>query len=131
VPLLKDIPILGQLFSSSRYQKTEAELIVVLTPTIIDPLRPRAVDTMRFKTATTTPAIDALKRRLPSHQRQEGARSTESVILRRYGASGVARGSCGWPGRTGDGGSSTVRIHEIPPGGCRGCGHRASSPEAR
>jgi len=70
VPLLKDIPILGQLFSSTRYQKNETELIVIVTPVIVDPLRPRAEDIMRFQTDTTKPAIDALKRRLPPNQRR-------------------------------------------------------------
>jgi pilus assembly protein CpaC len=70
VPLLKDIPILGQLFSSTRYQKNESELIVVVTPMIIDPMRPRAEDIMRFQQDTTKPAIDALKRRLPPNQRR-------------------------------------------------------------
>jgi pilus assembly protein CpaC len=70
VPLLKDIPILGQLFSSTRYQKNESELIVVVTPMIVDPMRPRAEDIMRFQQDTTKPAIDALKRRLPPNQRR-------------------------------------------------------------
>ena len=70
VPLLKDIPILGQLFSSTRYQKNESELIVVVTPMIVDPLRPRAEDIMRFQTDTTKPAVEALKRRLPPNQRR-------------------------------------------------------------
>ena len=69
VPLLKDIPILGQLFSSTRYQRSESELIVVVTPMIVDPLRPRAEDIMRFQPDTTKPAIEALKRRLPPNQR--------------------------------------------------------------
>jgi pilus assembly protein CpaC len=70
VPLLKDIPILGQLFSSTRYQKNESELIVIVTPMIVDPMRPRAEDIMRFQQDTTKPAIDALKRRLPPNQRR-------------------------------------------------------------
>ena len=68
VPLLKDIPILGQLFSSTRFQKNESELIVVVTPTIVDPLRPRPEDVMRFKPDTTKPGIEALKKRLPPNQ---------------------------------------------------------------
>jgi pilus assembly protein CpaC len=70
VPLLKDIPILGQLFSSTRYQRNESELIVVVTPIIVDPLRPRAEDIMRFQPDTTKPGIEALRRRLPSNQRR-------------------------------------------------------------
>jgi hypothetical protein len=37
---------------------------------IVDPLRPRAEDVMRFQQDTTKPAIDALKRRLPPNQRR-------------------------------------------------------------
>jgi pilus assembly protein CpaC len=70
VPLLKDIPILGQLFSSTRYQKNQTELIVIITPVIVDPLRPRPEDTMRFLPDTTKPATDALKRRLPPNQQR-------------------------------------------------------------
>lgn len=70
VPLLKDIPILGQLFSSTRFQRNESELIVVVTPTIVDPLRPRPEDVMRFQPDTTKPALDALQRRLPPNQRR-------------------------------------------------------------
>lgn len=65
VPLLKDIPILGLLFSSTRFQRAESELIVVVTPVIVDPMRPRAQDTMQFLPDTTKPAIDALRRRIP------------------------------------------------------------------
>jgi pilus assembly protein CpaC len=70
IPLLKDIPILGQLFSSTRFQKNESELIVVVTPTIVDPLRPRPEDVMRFQTDTTKPAVDALRKRVPPNQRK-------------------------------------------------------------
>lgn len=70
VPLLKDIPILGQLFSSTRFQRNESELIVIVTPTIVDPLRPRPEDVMRFQPDTTKPGIDALRRRLPPSQQR-------------------------------------------------------------
>jgi pilus assembly protein CpaC len=70
VPLLKDIPILGQLFSSTRYQRNESELIVIVTPTIVDPMRPRPEDVMRLQSDTTKPAIDALQKRLPPNQRR-------------------------------------------------------------
>ena len=68
IPLLKDIPILGQLFSSTRYQKNETELIVIVTPTMVDPMRPRPEDVMHLKADTTKPALDALKNRLPPNQ---------------------------------------------------------------
>lgn len=36
VPLLGDIPVLGALFRSKRYQNDETELVVFVTPTIVD-----------------------------------------------------------------------------------------------
>ena len=70
VPLLMNIPILGQLFSSTRYQRAESELIVIITPTVVDPLRPRAEDIMRLQADSTKPALDALQKRLPPNQRR-------------------------------------------------------------
>ena len=35
IPLLSDIPILGKLFRSTSYQKSESDVIFVLTPTIL------------------------------------------------------------------------------------------------
>lgn len=63
LPLLMNIPILGQLFSSTRFQRNESELLVVVTPVVVDPLRPRPSDTLRLPGDTTRPAIDALGRR--------------------------------------------------------------------
>lgn len=40
VPLLGDIPILGALFRSKRYQNKETELVVFLTPTVVDSRTP-------------------------------------------------------------------------------------------
>lgn len=40
VPLLKDIPILGLLFSSKRFQRRETELLFLVTPLLIDPMSP-------------------------------------------------------------------------------------------
>lgn len=65
VPYLKDIPILGMLFSSSRFQRAESELIVVVTPVVVDPMRPRAIDLLPLKGDTTRPALDALRKRIP------------------------------------------------------------------
>lgn len=65
VPFLKDIPILGALFSSSRFQRNETELLVIVTPTMVNPMSPRALDVLRFVPDTTRPAMDALKKRLP------------------------------------------------------------------
>jgi Flp pilus assembly secretin CpaC len=37
VPLLGDIPIIGALFRSKRYQNRETELVFFVTPTVVDP----------------------------------------------------------------------------------------------
>jgi pilus assembly protein CpaC len=68
LPLLMNIPILGQLFSSTRWQRNESELIVVVTPDVVDPLNPRQRDTIRFPADTARPATDALRRRPPPPQ---------------------------------------------------------------
>ena len=68
VPLLMDVPILGQLFSSSRFQRNESELIIVVSPVLIDPMRPRPRDVLRFAPDTALPAREALEKRLPRPQ---------------------------------------------------------------
>ena len=68
LPFLQSIPILGQLFSSTRWQRNESELLVVVTPEVVDPLHPRPRDTLRFPADTTRPATDALGRRRPPPQ---------------------------------------------------------------
>jgi len=65
VPFLKDLPIIGLLFSSTSWQKHETEMVVIITPTIVDPMRPRTQDTIRLTPDTARPAIDALRKKLP------------------------------------------------------------------
>jgi pilus assembly protein CpaC len=65
VPLLMNIPILGALFSSSRWQSSETELIVIVTPSIIDPANVGGQLTLPLLRETRTPALDVLKKRLP------------------------------------------------------------------
>jgi Flp pilus assembly secretin CpaC len=66
IPLLKDIPILGALFSSTNWQRNQSELLVVVTPVITDPMHPRPQDVMHFEPDTTVPARQALEPRLPA-----------------------------------------------------------------
>ena len=61
IPFLMDIPILGALFSSTRWQSAETELLVVVTPTIVNPLRPRARDLLRALPDTTLPTREVLE----------------------------------------------------------------------
>ncbi|TWT44791.1 Type II secretion system protein D precursor [Phycisphaerae bacterium RAS1] len=43
VPALGDIPVLGALFSSVEYQSDESELVVLVTPELVEPLNPDQV----------------------------------------------------------------------------------------
>ncbi|HEV8605735.1 MAG TPA: type II and III secretion system protein family protein [Tepidisphaeraceae bacterium] len=43
VPVLGDLPIVGPLFRSVRYQRKETELVVIVTPHLVAPLNPSQV----------------------------------------------------------------------------------------
>src|SRR5258705_555028 len=43
VPLLGDLPIVGTLFRSVRYQRKDTELVVIVTPHLVSPLNPSQV----------------------------------------------------------------------------------------
>jgi pilus assembly protein CpaC len=66
IPFLKDIPILGTLFSSTNWQRNETELLIVVTPIVTDPLHPRPQDVMHFSPDSVLPAKQALEPRLPA-----------------------------------------------------------------
>lgn len=65
IPFLQDIPILGQLFSSTQWQNDQTELLVVVTPVVIDPMHTRPVDTLPIIPDTALPARGAIQDRLP------------------------------------------------------------------
>jgi pilus assembly protein CpaC len=77
VPYLKDLPIIGALFGSTRYQRNESELLVVVTPVVVDPMDPRPQDVLRFLPDTALPARDAIK-----HKLLEGPSRPPSPIIR-------------------------------------------------
>jgi pilus assembly protein CpaC len=68
IPILMDIPILGNLFSSTQWQRSETELVAIVTPVVINPRRPRAQDLPPIQPDTSLPARDALEKRLPPSQ---------------------------------------------------------------
>lgn len=45
VPLLGEMPILGNLFRSKRFQRNETELVILITPYLVEPVRTRALAT--------------------------------------------------------------------------------------
>lgn len=59
LPLLGSIPILGALFRSSSFKKGETELLIVVTPRLVQPLRPDQVRLPTDKIADPRP-IDIL-----------------------------------------------------------------------
>ncbi len=64
IPYLMDIPILGALFSSTRWQNNETELLVVVTPVLVDPRDPRPQDVLRLLPDTALPAREAIQKKL-------------------------------------------------------------------
>jgi pilus assembly protein CpaC len=40
LPWLGDVPVLGALFRSAQYQKNETDLVIMVTPHLVRPLRP-------------------------------------------------------------------------------------------
>jgi len=65
IPFLQDIPILGSLFSSTRWENSQTELLVIVTPVLLDPMRPRPQDTLPVPSDTTHPAARALQDHSP------------------------------------------------------------------
>ncbi|WP_245282204.1 type II and III secretion system protein family protein [Rhizobium sp. LC145] len=45
VPMLGDVPILGDLFKSKRFQRNETELVILITPYLVEPVEERNLKT--------------------------------------------------------------------------------------
>ena len=56
VPLLGSLPIIGSLFRSSSFQKGETELLIVVTPRLVQPIRP---DQVRLPTDRVADPVQA------------------------------------------------------------------------
>jgi pilus assembly protein CpaC len=65
VPFLSNIPILRDLFASKQWQNNQSELIVVVTPFIMDPNKPRPIDLLHFERDSVVPARQVLDKRPP------------------------------------------------------------------
>ena len=64
-PFLANVPILKHLFASQQWQNNESELLVVVTPVIIDPNKPRTIDLLMVPADSTIPARSVLEARVP------------------------------------------------------------------
>jgi len=71
IPLFMSLPIIGQLFSSTQWIHNQTELLIVVTPIVINPSAPPPQDLVPLAPDTTLPARDAIERRLlpPAGQR--------------------------------------------------------------
>lgn len=56
VPLLGSLPIIGSLFRSSSFQKGETELLIIVTPRLVQPIRPDQVRLPTDRVADPIPA---------------------------------------------------------------------------
>lgn len=65
IPLLMHVPVIGSLFSSTRWQQAESELLVVVTPMLVDPANVDPSLRLPLMKDARVPASDALKKRLP------------------------------------------------------------------
>ncbi len=60
IPVLGSLPILGALFRSTRYQKTETELLVVVTARLVRPLAPHELPPLPTEYENNNPSDLAL-----------------------------------------------------------------------
>ena len=65
IPFLMDLPILGALFGNSSWTSNQSELLILVTPTVINPMSPPARSVLPIRPDTALPARDAIEKRLP------------------------------------------------------------------
>jgi pilus assembly protein CpaC len=56
LPWIGDVPVLGALFSSKSFQKSETDLVIIVTPRLVNPTRPG--DVIKTPLSNTQPAND-------------------------------------------------------------------------
>jgi pilus assembly protein CpaC len=64
-PEIADIPILGGLFRSARYRRDETELVILITPMLVKPVRDRSLATPLDRPAPPPPPAPALVKAKP------------------------------------------------------------------
>ena len=65
IPFLMDIPVLGALFGSSSWTTNETELLILVTPTLVNPNAPPPRSILNVMPDTSLPAREAIEKRLP------------------------------------------------------------------
>jgi pilus assembly protein CpaC len=79
VPGIGDIPVLGELFRSRSINRTNAELLVLVTPHIIDPLRTTSAPPVAPKPATPFLDNKDFDKRVPGNKDVETATPSPSA----------------------------------------------------
>jgi len=95
IPGLANIPVLGALFKSKAENKAKTELIVLVTPEIVDPLKPTdakpaPVMPKEFLGPVVSPMPDARNKRSDSGARAGGARAAHDGKDRKADRAGKA-----------------------------------------
>jgi pilus assembly protein CpaC len=71
-PELADLPILGPLFRSARYRRDETELVILITPVLVKPVRDRGLATPLDRPAPLPPPGPALVKAKPLPEPNSG-----------------------------------------------------------
>ena len=64
-PEIADLPVLGPLFRSARYRRDESELVILITPILVEPVRDRGLATPLDRPAPPPPPGDLPVRQPP------------------------------------------------------------------
>jgi len=71
-PEIADLPILGPLFRSARYRRDETELVILITPILVKPVRDRGLATPLDRPAPPPPPGPALVKAKPLPEPNSG-----------------------------------------------------------
>jgi pilus assembly protein CpaC len=117
-PFLGDLPILGNLFKSTRFQRKETELVILVTPYLVRPMESRAATMPVDGYRTPTDAQRLLGGQF--HSGKSNQRSPKPVLAppRTVPAALPARPSLSYPGTSGAQ-SGSAPVAPARPGGTR------------
>ena len=97
-PLLGDLPILGALFRSVRYQRKETELVVLVTPRLVEAMNPDQVPTLpgeNWRHPTEARAVPGPATSAATAAERQGGRRTQPADGRRRPAAPSSAASTG------------------------------------
>jgi pilus assembly protein CpaC len=93
-PFVGDVPILGALFRSSDYQRDETELVIIVTPYLVKPVKPKD---LRLSTDSFVPPSDTdiFLMGQPEHKPGAPGASTQGPIVSQAGGGAGLDGNIG------------------------------------